>query len=361
MSSPEPGPLARALCDWHRAAARAFPWRTAPPGRRDPFATLVSEVMLQQTQASRVAERFPRVIERFPTPAHLARAEVGELLTLWSGLGYYRRARGLHAAAGEIVARFQGRVPSDPADLRTLPGVGRYTAGAVASLAFDRPEPIVDGNVTRVLLRVHGRDLDPASPATARWVWERAGELVGAAAEPGMLNEALMELGAVVCTPRAPACPSCPLRGACVARRAGEQDRIPRPKKRPARRSLHAAAAVVVDRSGRVLLERRAPGGLWGGLWQAPTLESADAPPPPRELARHAGARALRRVEAFTFKTTHRDVLFVVYRGRPVDDPPADGPGPARRWVSPDGLDGLGLSSAQRGLIGRALGAERAG
>jgi A/G-specific adenine glycosylase len=332
-----------------------LPWRTGPAGTRDGFATLVSEVMLQQTQASRVAERFPRVLARFPTPAALADADEAELLALWSGLGYYRRARGLHAAAREIVSRFGGRVPQDVGSLRSLPGVGRYTAGAVASIAFGRAEPVVDGNVTRVLLRLHGRDLDPAEAGASAWVWDRAGELVGAAERPGVLNEALMELGAVVCTPRNPACEKCPLADRCVARRAGSQGRIPRPKPAPARATLHAAVAVVLDARGRVLVERRPATGLWAGLWQAPTLESRSRAPAAGRLARHAGAVGLRRAESFVFRTTHREVRFVVYRGTPT-------PGVSVRegaaWVGPAELVGLGVSSPQRGLIERALGAD---
>jgi len=190
---------------------------------RDPYFSLVSELMLQQTQVARVIEKFTEFVGRFPTVEALARADEGGVLAVWSGLGYYRRARHLHRAAREIVARFEGRVPTTVEELMTLPGVGRYTAGAVASMVFGRAEPLVDGNVARVLVRIEGRECSAAEGVA--WAWERAGELVriaeapkGQSAKrsllgPGVFNEGLMELGAVVCVPRGPRCGVCPVRG----------------------------------------------------------------------------------------------------------------------------------------------------
>jgi len=337
--------LVRSLRAWFEGHARAFPWRTSP---RDPFASLVSEVMLQQTQAARVAERFGAFMARFPTAAALARAERDEVLALWSGLGYYRRARHLHEAARAIVERFAGVTPTDAADLRTLPGVGRYTAGAVASIAGGRPEPIVDGNVARVLLRLEGKALRHGSPRALSWSWARAAALASiAGARAGAFNEGLMELGATVCTPRNPGCGRCPLGGACRARKAGRQDRIPLPKS-PARRALlRLASAVVLDVDGRVLVERRPDAGLWGGLWQAPTLDRGATR---RALSAYAGAAGLRRVDCVMHRTTHRDVVIMVYRGRW-----AGTSAPGRRWVSAGDLGLIALATPQRRILESAL------
>ncbi len=251
--------VASAITAWFRASARDLPWRStagAPPGhRRDPYRTLVSEVMLQQTQVARVLERFDRFIEAFPTVADLARADEREVMGLWSGLGYYRRARLLHAAARCIAGEHGGSVPSEIAALRAIPGIGPYTAGAISSLAHGRPTPLVDGNVARVLFRIHGRDAVHADAADLRWAWGRAGELIAAAEHAGIfapdVNEGLMELGATICTPSAPDCLSCPVRELCIARGAGRQNEIPRPKRAVVRCSLFCASILLADSKGR--------------------------------------------------------------------------------------------------------------
>ena len=346
----DPADLAAALESWFARAARDLPWRRPGRGtRRDPYATLVSELMLQQTQAARAAERFSPFMARFPRPADLARADVADVLALWSGLGYYRRARLLHAAAQSVVDAHGGAVPADRASLRALPGVGPYTAGAIASLAHDRAEPMVDGNVTRVLLRIAGRDGAAGEAGTDRWAWDRSGELVRAASSPGDLNESLMELGATVCTPRAPRCAACPVSDRCAARRDGRQEEIPRPKPRAAQRVVRAHSVVVRDRRGRVLLERRPDGGMWGGLWQVPTVELDGAEGAGGSDA-GCGVGCVRTVErdpigSFTHQTTHRLFEVRVYRG---DGGRATG---GRRWVSGADLAGLGVSSLQRRVL----------
>jgi A/G-specific adenine glycosylase len=330
-----------ALEAWFLRSARALPWRATT---RDPWATLVSELMLQQTQAGRVAERFPGFLARFPTAIELARASEDEVLAAWSGLGYYRRAGHLHRAARLIVERFGGVTPTDPNLLRSLPGVGRYTAGAVASIAGGLAEPAVDGNIARVLLRLDGRALRHGSPSALKWAWERAAALARVAgARAGIVNEALMELGATVCTPRAPRCDRCPLAARCQARRTGRQERIPLPRRATSRRTLRCAAAIVT-RDGRVLVERRPDRGLFAGLWQAPTLEGRAAV---SDLARHAGAADLRRVASFVHRTTHLDLRFVVYRGRWGCRAGVNG----RRWVGERDLTSLPLASPQRRIL----------
>jgi A/G-specific adenine glycosylase len=230
--------------------------------------------MLQQTQVSRVVERFEAFVARWPAVTELAAAGEDQVLSMWQGLGYYRRARRLHEAAKACVTRFGGRVPERATELATLPGVGRYTAGAIASIVHGERAPIVDGNVARVLLRVHGRALDPSARPAQDWLWSTAQDLVEGASSPSRLNEGLMELGALVCTPRAPRCHACPWRSRCVARRDGTIDRIPAVVARAARPTVHWDTLVMRGVRGLVL-ERRSDRGLWAGLWQTPTVEHA--------------------------------------------------------------------------------------
>ncbi len=350
--------IVRTLCAWFAANRRDLPWRRPEPsGRRDAYRSLVSEIMLQQTQVARAAEKFGPFVERFPTVNDLAEASIDEVLALWSGLGYYRRARSLHRCAQEIVERF-GAVPASAVDLQTLPGIGRYTAGAVASIVFDEPAPIVDGNVTRVLLRVEGRDIDPGSRESASFCWERAERLVRSAARsraagvsPGVFNEAMMELGALVCTPRSPGCDRCPLGTICVARQQGKQHAIPRPKRAGAKPTLHMACVVVRDPRGRLLVEQRPARGLWAGLWQPPTLES-DRPIRKSAVADHFGlasgglCRDDGRNRQFVWATSHRTVRVAVYRS-----PSAPAGAATQCWLSERQLARRALGSLQRRIL----------
>jgi A/G-specific adenine glycosylase len=267
--------------------------------------------MLHQTQVSRALEKFPAFIARFPTIHALAAAPEEHVLEEWSGLGYYRRARLLQSAARAIVESHNGRLPSDTTSLQRLPGLGRYTAGALASIVFNQPAPIVDGNVTRVILRLDGKPLRHASTEAATHAWSRADSLVRAAKHPAAFNEGLMELGALVCTPRSPRCHQCPLASHCRARAAHTQDRIPLPKHAPRRATLHVAACIITDHAGRLLLERRPDRGLWPGLWQPPTIESP-TPITPAVLAARFPV-ALTRRSRLKETTTHRDVRIAVY------------------------------------------------
>jgi A/G-specific adenine glycosylase len=242
----------------------------------------------------------------------MTRAGEAAVLRAWRGLGYYRRARSLHAAACAIVERHGGKVPTEVAALRELPGVGRYTAGAVASIAFGRREPIVDGNVARVLSRLADRRESAVDRAGQAWCWQGAHELVQAAGDPAVLNEALMELGATVCTPAAPRCEACPLRKVCRSRRAGSQSLVPPPKPAARRQALQLHALVQLGTRG-VALERRAA-GLWKGLLFPPVVQAHEAIEPAR-LARLAGASSVRPTGASVdFQTTHRSVRFTVHR-----------------------------------------------
>ncbi len=275
--APTPRWTALAIERWFARAARELPWRRiTATGYRDPYVSLVSEAMLQQTQVSRVLDKFTPFIARFPTVHALADAPEQDVLAMWSGLGYYRRARHLHAAAKAIVERHAGVVPADPVELVKMPGIGAYTAGAVASLAFHVRAPIVDGNVRRVLLRVNGLDVDAEAGESA--AWREATAIAESARNVALANEGLMEFGATICTPRAPKCGTCPLRSRCVARAMNTQDTIPRAKTAPARSMIHHLALLVRDGRGRLLVEQRPGTGLWAGLWQAPALELSKRP-----------------------------------------------------------------------------------
>lgn len=347
------GAVARRVEAWFAQNARPMPWRLSP---RDPWVSLVSEVMLQQTQAARVALRLPPFLDRFPTPAALAGADEHEALAAWSGLGYYRRARGLHACAKAIVERHAGAVPREVDRLRALPGVGAYTAGAVASIVYGARVPIVDANVARVLLRLEGAGLPLGDAATTAWTWGSAAALARAAASPGALNEGLMELGALVCTPSRrtePRCGVCPLSSLCRARAEGAQRELPRRPERAPRKAVHHAALIARDGAGRLLAQRRAATGLWAGLWQAPTVEAATRPTA-SDVARLVrllpGSVTLAR--SFDYATTHRLVRFDVWET--AADVAIEEGGPMR-WISASDMASLALATPHRRVLGEAF------
>ena len=260
------GPAPRALSEWFAKNRRALPWRTPPGTARDPWRTLVSEVMSQQTRMEVVVPRFEEWMRLFPSPPDLAGATEESVLSAWAGLGYYSRARNLRRAAA-IVAR-EGW-PESAAELARLPGVGPYTAAAIASLCFGENVAMIDGNVIRVLSRVHALAADPRSGSGARRMAEMASSWI-AGGDAGSLNEATMELGALVCTPRNPDCASCPLSGICLAASRGEPEGFPPARSRPEKVLVRRTAVVVREDRG-VLLRRAGSGELLSGLWILPT------------------------------------------------------------------------------------------
>ena len=260
--------LRRELLCWFDAHQREMPWR----GSRDPYAIWVSEIMLQQTRVTAVMPYFQRWMKRFPTVGALARARQGSVLKLWEGLGYYSRARNLHKAARLVCEEFGGVVPGDMDGLRLLPGVGRYTAGAIASIAFGLVEPVLDGNVIRVLCRLFRIDTPPRQAATLEELWSLAGKLL-CEQRPGDFNQAMMELGAMVCLPKTPSCASCPLGSHCRARKAGVQASLPiKAAKKPIPHHTIVAGVIRAKRGGgeKILIDRRPEAGLLGGLWEFP-------------------------------------------------------------------------------------------
>ncbi|MCK6482195.1 MAG: A/G-specific adenine glycosylase [Planctomycetes bacterium] len=275
-----PRRLRSRLGRWFLRNARDLPWRGE---RRDPWAVLVSEVMLQQTRVEVVAPRFEAFLARWPTPAAMAASPVDEVVAAWSGLGYYGRARRLHAAARAIVERHGGVFPAEEASLRALPGVGAYTAGAVGSLALGLPLPLVDGNVARVLARLFAVRGDPRRGEAARRIRDLAAELLPPAGA-GAWNEGLMELGALVCVPGRPRCLLCPLSADCAGRAAGLEERLPETPPPRRGRAVRMAAALVRDGKGRTLLLRRPDGGLLGGTYELPSAEVGEGGDPVASL-----------------------------------------------------------------------------
>ena len=351
------------LAGWYHSRRRRLPWREEPT----PYRVWVSEIMLQQTRVTAVLPYFQRFLEAFPTVQALAAAPLDDVLTLWAGLGYYRRARNLHAAAQQVVAQHGGALPADPAALRTLPGVGRYTTAAIASVAFGLPLAVLDGNVARVLARLVALP-DPVDAAPGRKrLWELAQALLDPA-DPSSHNQAMMELGALTCTPTSPACDACPLRPHCAARAAGEPTRYPikRPR-RQAKRVYEVAAfvrrqavgaqgaCVAVDQQP-ILLAKRPAEGLLAGFWGLPSVPVAPRGARGGALAeglqealgvRVAPGRRLARVEhVFTHRHLLLDVLdAALTTDRDLPVLPAAAPYAALRWVAPGQLGELPLSA----------------
>lgn len=256
--------LAQALTRWFAAEARDLAWRRT----RDPYAIWVSEIMLQQTRVETVERYWPRFLARFPDVASLAAAEQDAVLAQWSGLGYYRRARLLHRGAQQVQEVFGGELPRSVAGLRSIAGIGRYTAGAIASIAFDEQAPLVDGNVARVHSRLAALTDPKEQDAKHEGHWRFVARVLERGS-PRILAQALMELGATVCTPRSPSCASCPVRASCRAQAAGEQERIPAVRIKKQAPELHYFA-LALRFGDRLLLERRPEEGLLAGLWCLP-------------------------------------------------------------------------------------------
>ena len=314
------------LLDWYHRQRRELPWRSATP---DPYHVLLSETMLQQTQVATVVPYFLRFIERFPTIAELAEADLQEILRLWQGLGYYRRARNLHACAQRVVRDHGGRVPRDVETLLTLPGVGRYTAGAIASLAYGTAAPILDGNVTRVLCRLDAIETDPRDRGTQQLLWRRAEEILPGR-DVGAFNSAMMELGATVCTPRNPGCLLCPVKEHCETARLGRQEEIPLPKKsKPV--PLHRRYVLCIRHRRRFWIEQRPHTGRWGGLWQFKTLESGPKPFSQKQLRSKFNLEVSkpRPLGIIRHRLTHRQYEFDVFACDWVGEPPS-----GATWVS---------------------------
>ena len=350
--TPQPQEIGRRLLAWGRHVERPFPWRQ----NRDPYVVWVSETMLQQTQIATVIPYLERWLARFPNVETLATAPLDDVLKMWEGLGYYARARNLHRAAREIVAHHGGRIPQDREALLALPGIGPYTAGAILSLAYGQDEPILDGNVRRVLTRVFGIAEDPRRARVERQLWALAREVIvpGHARE---INEALMDLGREVCTPRAPRCHLCPLADVCVAHATGQEESLP--VRSPRRQTPHytVTAGVIWNEEGRILLAQRPAEGLLGGLWEFPggkleageTLEACLA----RELREELDIEVEvgPAVGAVRHAYSHFRITLHAFHCRLVRGEPRPLGVAAFRWVLPKEVRAFALSRADVKIV----------
>lgn len=342
----------QALLAWFDRHRRAMPWRDQPT----PYAVWISEVMLQQTQVDTVRPYFDRFMARFPDPARLAAASEEDVLRHWEGLGYYSRARNLRQAAIRLMEAHAGRVPATVAELLSLPGIGAYTAAAIASIAFGVAAPCVDGNVLRVMARFRARRDDIAQEATRRTTATFLTRHIPLE-RPGDFNQALMELGAMVCRPRQPLCDACPLRPACRARVQGLTATLPVKTRKAATPHHDMAAAIIKNREGGILIVQRPTGGLLGGLWDLPggCIPTGGNPTVAltREIAASTGIRCRRLhplgivTHAYShFRVTLQVFTCTQYTGRRRPHPsgnPADS-----RWATPAAIASLPFAGIAR-------------
>lgn len=323
-------PTARKLLNWYDAHARVLPWRALPHETADPYAVWLSEIMLQQTTVATVGPYFEKFMNTWPTVHALAAADQDAVMHAWAGLGYYSRARNLHACA-KVVSEAGGDFPQTEEGLAALPGIGPYTAAAVAAIAFDRPATVVDGNVERVVSRLFR--IETPLPTGKKDVREKA-ETLTPAKRPGDFAQAMMDLGATICTPKKPKCGACPWEKGCAARTAGDQETYPRrapKKKKPTRRG---AAFWLTNEKGAVLIRKRPPKGLLGGMMEFPGTEWLETERTPSELLNEApvqgGWQKLARQVRHTF--THFHLELDVFTAT-CDRSNVEG-----TWVQPDDL-----------------------
>lgn len=345
------GVSSRDLLAWYDESSRSLPWRE----NQDPYRVWVSEIMLQQTRVETVIPYYQRFVERFPDVRALARAPLEEVLALWSGLGYYRRARQLHGAATAI-ARSGGNIPRTSAQLQELPGIGPYTAAAVASIAFGEVVPVLDGNVERVVSRLEAMEQDPRRSAGRKKLLEGAAQLLDPQ-RPGDSNQALMELGATVCTPRAPRCPICPLAAGCRALAMGAAERFPRPKVRKAPQRHRRRVALVVEGERILLFRRPEDSELLAGTWELPWAEADERSTAETErdlAARYGGRWTLGPRSALVrHSITFRSLRIEVHRAKLMGGSSV-AEGPEAGWFSQGEIGELPTSSQVEKILAAA-------
>ncbi|NMB74878.1 MAG: A/G-specific adenine glycosylase [Myxococcales bacterium] len=354
MELSRPDRLRRRLLAWFRVARRDLPWRR----RHDAYSIWVSEVMLQQTRVETVIPYYRRFLAIYPSLRQLADADLSRVLKAWEGLGYYARARNLHRAARQVIDQRAGRIPRRYSDFVRLPGAGEYLAAAVTSIAFGEPRAAVDGNARRVLARLLALEGAVERAPLANTLRAQAQRLLDPR-RPGDSNQALMELGALICTPRAPACADCPLAGACQAKRRGLQESIPRRPPRRAPEVRHAAAAII-ERRGRWLFVRREERGLLGGLWELPGGFAEWGETPAAACRRHLRERLNLRIETgapaarVVHDYTHFRLVLTVFRCREIGARARLANGAGRRWVRPRDIDSLACHRAVHRALAQA-------
>ncbi len=350
--------LQRALLSWYAANRRDLPWRCVT----DPYPVWISEVMLQQTQVQTVIPYYLRFLKRFPNIRSLANAEINDLLRLWAGLGYYSRARNLQRAAKVIVERFAGKFPQDYTHVLSLPGVGRYTAAAILSIAFAQHYAVVDGNVARVLARLFAIRGDPKNSPVLRHLWEVAQRLLPKR-QPGDFNQAIMELGATVCSPRNPQCGACPWEQRCIAFALGVQEQLPE-KGEGAQSKKIRRAAVVIRHRGRYFLTQRTGEKLLEDFWEFPAVEFHQSVNPNERLAEFVAEQYGLKIKDLEWlvtvkhSITSQRIVMEVFEARFAGRSRRIGNGKKHRWVPASETDRYPFASASRQILDR-LKAER--
>jgi A/G-specific adenine glycosylase len=349
--------LVPALLAWFAQSARDLPWRRT----RDPYAIWVSEIMLQQTQVKTVIPYWERWMRALPEIRDLAEATPETIHKLWEGLGYYTRVRNLQKAARQIITTHAGQFPRDHKAILELPGVGRYTAGAISSIAFNEPQPILDGNVIRVLTRLFGIATNPREKSTNEKLWRLAEQLVRQAqattSELGCshLNQSLMELGAILCTPKQPNCPQCPVQCHCAARRMGRIDQLPNLGVR-APATARRFAAFVIERRGRFLVRQRPAGVVNAHLWEFPNVEISVTSPGLKVIARNELGFALTSIEklcVIKHTITRYRITLEAWRANLKRPPRKSSSGVS--WLTPAELNALAFTSAHRKILDKIL------
>ena len=344
-------PKAAALLDWYDIHRRDLPWRARRGYRADPYRVWLSEIMLQQTTVAAVGPYYRKFVARWPTVQALAASSLDEVLAAWSGLGYYARARNLHKAANTVVAEHSGRFPSTASELASLPGIGFYTAGAIAAIAFDRCEAAIDANAERVIARCFG--IEEPLPSSKRQIRE-AGVALVPRDRPGDFAQALMDLGAAVCSPKTPSCNLCPWQRCCVAHRLGVEEELPRKAAARGKPLRRGAAFVARNARGAVLLVRRAPNGLLGSMMQPPLGPWADRFPEVDEAIRQAPFKASWRKRAGVVHHgfTHFDLEIETYLADDLVRATCED----EVWVVPEKFHEVALPTVMRKIIDHALG-----
>ncbi|MBU4316115.1 MAG: A/G-specific adenine glycosylase [Proteobacteria bacterium] len=349
--------LARKLLAWYRKNKRDLPWRNT----HDPYAIWVSEIMLQQTRVDTVIPYYDRFLKTFPSVESLAQSPLSTVLKTWENLGYYSRARHLHNAAKILVDRFECKIPDDPHELLKLPGIGAYTAGAIASIAYGRTVPAVDGNVRRILCRVFAIRDSVGNPDVLKVLESKAGSLVPEKT-PGDFNSALMDLGATLCRPKVPLCPSCPLETLCQARVLGLENELPVVEKRGKIPHRHGVCAVIFDDKRRLLVVQRPSTGLLASLWKLPGGFSLDKKDMAGDLVREVkkeldiDIRTGKKLGSMDHAYTHFRLTLFAYEALWIKDSPSGAPIICHgcqdfRWASAKDLEALAFSKVDRMIL----------
>jgi A/G-specific adenine glycosylase len=343
-------PKASDLLTWYDAHARRLPWRALPGELSDPYAVWLSEIMLQQTTVATVGPYFQKFLQKWPTVGDLAAADIDEVMHAWAGLGYYSRARNLHACAKQVATEHGGVFPDNEEGLAALPGIGPYTAAAVASIAFDRPAVVVDGNVERVIARVF--DIREALPGAKKPIKEMTATLTPKK-RPGDFAQAMMDLGATICTPRRPSCDLCPWTKSCRARKAGDQESLPVKAPKKVKPTRKGAAFWAVRKDGAVLIRKRAPKGLLGGMMEVPStqwIEEGKGETEHLAQAPLAKAKWKKRIGEVRHTFTHFHLVLELYEASVSLKTKAEG-----EWVQPEDLGDHALPTVMKKVVALAL------